>query len=175
MVPRRNPSDTKASAAADDFDQFCREHSADLVNFASLVAGDRQIGRDLAQDALLELWRRWPMELDDPTAYLHTVVIRRQHRLGTRFWNRERSVEHPPEPPPVPGWDSQVVDRQTLVTAINSLPARQREALVLVHVADWSTAEAALVLGTSPAAVRSLCERGRTALRTTLDQGARDE
>ena len=50
-------------ARPDAFDDLCREQSADLVHFATLVAGSRQAGQDLAQDALLEMWRRW----DRPT------------------------------------------------------------------------------------------------------------
>lgn len=152
------------------FDELCREHSADLVHFATLVRGDRGKGEDLAQDALLEVWRRWGMlDLADPDAYLHTVVIRRHHRGLQRLWNREHPTRDVPEPnrAVVDAADG-VVERDRLLRALATLPDRQREAVVLCHVVDHPTAVAAEVLGCSPAAVRSLCDRGLRALRTQL-------
>lgn len=64
-----------------DFERYCVERSADPVNFATLVTGRAESGRDLAQDALLEVWRRWSrVGVDDLDAYLHTIVIRRHQR-----------------------------------------------------------------------------------------------
>ncbi len=158
-------------ARPDAFDDLCREQSADLVHFATLVAGSRQAGQDLAQDALLEMWRRWDrLELADPSAYLHTVVIRRQHRLRQRFWNREVPAADPGRDETTASGDDRVISRQVLVHALATLPARQRETVVLCHVFDHSTADAAEMLKCSPAAIRSLCDRGLRALRAQLTE-----
>lgn len=157
-----------------EFEQLCHDHSADLVNFAILVAGNRPAGQDLAQDALAELWKRWERStIDDPVAYLHTIVIRRQHRNGQRFWKREHATETPPAPP-APAGDGAVLDRLWLTRALATLPSRQREAVVLCHVHDYSTADAAALMQCTPAAVRSLCTRGLAALRTNLTKEATD-
>lgn len=63
-----------------------------------------------------------------------------------------------------------MLDRQSLLAALAQLPPSQREAIVLCHVADHSTADAAAILGTSPAAVRSLCARGLETLRTLIPE-----
>lgn len=155
-------------ARPEAFDELCREHSADLVHFATLVAGSRQAGEDLAQDALLEAWRRWDrLDLADPDAYLHTVVIRRQHRLRQRLWTREVPAAELPAAAVAGVGDDGVVDRRVLVAALAAIPARQREAVVLCHVYDRPTSDAARMLGCSPAAVRSLCDR---ALRALLEE-----
>lgn len=51
-----------------------------------------------------------------------------------------------------------MLDRQSLLAALAQLPPSQREAIVLCHVADHSTADAAAILGTSPASAP--CARG---------------
>jgi RNA polymerase sigma-70 factor, ECF subfamily len=52
--------------------------------------------------------------------------------------------------------------------ALDSLPERQRAALVLSHYEGLSQAEAAQVLGVSEGALESLLSRARAGLRTRL-------
>ena len=53
--------------------------------------------------------------------------------------------------------------------ALDTLPERQRTAIVLVHYEQRSGAEAADVLGVSVEALESLLARGRRALRAALE------
>ena len=55
-----------------------------------------------------------------------------------------------------------------LVRALQLLPRRERECLVLRHYLDLSEKEAAATLGVSVGTVKSSTSRGLTALRTTL-------
>lgn len=54
--------------------------------------------------------------------------------------------------------------RQQIWTLVDSLPADQREALLLQHLDDLSHAEIALVMGKSHASINSLLQRARTSL-----------
>jgi RNA polymerase sigma-70 factor (ECF subfamily) len=51
--------------------------------------------------------------------------------------------------------------------ALGPLPARQRAVLVLCEALRWPAADAALLLGTTPASVSSALQRARATLATT--------
>lgn len=71
-----------------------------------------------------------------------------------------------------------VLTRDAVNRAIAALPERQAMALVGKYVHGYSTQELAYLVGTTPKAVESLLDRGRTSLRAalgTVDGGADDE
>jgi len=55
-----------------------------------------------------------------------------------------------------------------VLDAVEGLPKKEREALLLSAMDDLSTAEIAAVLGSSESSVRSLLFRARTRLRNRL-------
>jgi RNA polymerase sigma factor (sigma-70 family) len=57
-----------------------------------------------------------------------------------------------------------------VVTALRTLPARQREALVLRFYGDLSEAQIAAAMGISKGAVKSHTARAMTALRSVLER-----
>jgi RNA polymerase sigma factor (sigma-70 family) len=59
-----------------------------------------------------------------------------------------------------------------VVDALRTLPARQREALVLRYYADLSEADIAESMKISRGAVKSHASRGMAALRASLEQWA---
>ena len=63
-------------------------------------------------------------------------------------------------------------ERSAVVAALQKLPARQREALVLRYYIDLSEADIAKTMGISRGAVKSHTTRGRTTLRTILQEEA---
>lgn len=60
-------------------------------------------------------------------------------------------------------------DRARLLEALDTLPPRQRSAVVLRHWLDLSEQECAAELGCSVGTVKSLASRGRAALRLSLE------
>ena len=59
------------------------------------------------------------------------------------------------------------------MTALRSLPARQREALVLRYYGDLSDAQIAATMGISTGAVRSHAARAMSSLRAAIERDGR--
>jgi RNA polymerase sigma-70 factor (sigma-E family) len=149
-----------------------RAHYAGLVRLAVLLVDDDGSAEDLVQDAFARLHRRW-RRLRDPDAaygYLRTAVVN-----GSRSrLRRLRTVRQNPEPPPVdlPSPEGDVIVREehaTVRAALDALPRRQREVLVLRYYASYSEADIAETLGISRGAVKSHASRGIAALTRSLE------
>jgi RNA polymerase sigma-70 factor (sigma-E family) len=144
-------------------------HIAAAVRLAFLITGDREQARDIAQDAFVKVAARFA-ELRDPGAfpsYLRTAVVNRSRdhlrRLQThrRFLARQPRREGTAPPPDVEG-------RDTLWQSLQTLPVRQRTALVLRYYEDLSERQIAHELGTTESAVKSLLNRGLNQLRDEI-------
>ncbi len=141
-------------------------HIASAVRLAFLITGDREAARDIAQDAFVRVAARFA-ELRNPDAfpaYLRAAVVNRSRdhirKLQThrRFLARHPRREGFTAPPDVEG-------RDALWKALQTLPVRQRTALVLRYYEDLSERQIAHELGTSESAVKSLLTRGLDRLR----------
>ena len=79
--------------------------------------------------------------------------------------------ELPETTDPAPLADTVMDDRaqaRAVQSAIDALPERQREAILLVHYQDLTNTAAAQALGISVDALESLLARGRRSLRFTF-------
>jgi RNA polymerase sigma factor (sigma-70 family) len=63
-----------------------------------------------------------------------------------------------------------LLERSAVIAALRTLPARQREALVLRYYADLSEAQIASTMGISRGAVKSHMARATAALRCILER-----
>ena len=147
-----------------------REHHLELVRIAMVMVGDEATAEDVVQDAFERLHQRWPRlrEPVDGLAYLRASVLN-----GCRSIHRRAAVarKHAPRlarTGAATGPESAAADRSQLLTAMRSLPRRQREVLVLRYYVDLDVAEIASTLRIAPSAVRSNCSRGLAALGRTL-------
>ena len=88
---------------------------------------------------------------------------------------RHRVVVDRNAPKPAPDMPSAeqgaltLLERTAVVTALRSLPPRQREALVLRYYGDLSEAQIATAMGISRGAVKSHTARAIASLRTVLE------
>lgn len=157
-----------------------------LMAYGMRILGDRAEAEDIAQEAMLRLWKLAP-EWRQGEAQVSTWLFRVACNLATdRLRQRKRRKAEPlkygdeegVDPPDMsPGAMAQLMqaDRMAaLQLALNSLPERQRQAVVLRHIEGFSNPEISEVMGIGVEAVESLTARGKRALTAALE-GRREE
>jgi len=144
-----------------------------LLSLAVRMLGDPAEAEDVAQEAFVRVWKqapKWQAGAARFDTWLHRVALNLCYdRLRRR---RELAYAEPPDRPdegPGPGRGLEAADTGRLVSrALQALPDRQREAIVLCHYQELGNIEAAAVMGVSVEALESLLGRGRRALRAAL-------
>ncbi|SEQ27567.1 RNA polymerase, sigma subunit, ECF family [Thalassovita taeanensis] len=140
---------------------------------------DRAEAEDVAQEAMLRLWRiapEWRQGEAKVTTWLYRVVA----NLSTDRLRRRRTVDLDTVPEPEDGTASVTETMQersrmaALTAALECLPERQRQAVVLRHIEGLGNPEIAQIMDISTEAVESLTARGKRALTAEL-AGRREE
>ena len=139
------------------------------------MLGDAAEAEDVAQEAMMRLWRAAP-DWRTGEAKVSTWLYRVAANLCTdRLRKRRRTVpglEAVPEPlDPTPGAEAglqEAARRDALCAALLQLPERQRAAVVLRHIEGLANPEIAEILKIGVEAVESLTARGKRALRKAL-------
>jgi RNA polymerase sigma-70 factor (ECF subfamily) len=159
-----------------------------LLRYCARFTGDAFVAEDLAQQTLLEAWRK--------SDTLYTQQVRESWLLGMARnvclrWARERGAAaarfvHLAEPAgpmdeqPADDFDLEMeLERDDLARlldrALALLPAETREVLVQKYIEESPQAEVARRLGLTEGAVEARLQRGKLALRRILTADLRDE
>ncbi|MEY8880590.1 RNA polymerase sigma factor [Donghicola sp. XS_ASV15] len=150
-----------------------------VLAHATRVLKDQAEAEDVAQEAMLRLWKIAP-DWRAGEAQVTTWMYRVTANLCTDRIRKRRSVplDAAPEPEddtPSAGEAMQDAARaQALNAALMELPERQRQAVALRHLEGLSNPEIAEILDCGVEAVESLIARGKRAL-TKILQGKREE
>lgn len=150
-------------------------HLGSIVTLARRMLKDEAEADDIAQEALLRLWRAGEtLELGPhglrPWLRRVTSNLCLDRIRSTRRTVVTDEVPEVAEPPTQEqGLEDQDLARR-VGEAMNALPERQRRALTLFHHEGLSQAEVAEVLGVSDEAVESLLARARRTLRASLEK-----
>jgi RNA polymerase sigma-70 factor (sigma-E family) len=142
-----------------------------LVRLAAVLVPDVTTAEEIVQDSFVALHAAWRRLADSDRAlsYLRQSVVNR-----CRSVLRNRVVADKLAPritPGIPGAAQEeitLLERSALVSALRTLPPRQREVLVLRYYADLSEAQIASTMGISRGAVKSHTARAMSALLTEL-------
>ncbi len=149
--------------ARDDFEGVFDEMFNRSRCLATRMLGDRTRGEDIAAEALARTWLHWAKvrSLEHRLAW----VLRVTTNLCLDQLRRRRPVVMAA---PTTDPTDAVALRLALAAALRSLPRRQREVVVLRHLADLPEAEVALALGITPGTVGAHLHRGLASLRGRL-------
>ncbi len=147
-------------------------HLARIVNLAYRILGERAEAEDVAQEALLRLWRqsgRWQAR-----ARLSTWLHRVAYNLCVDLLRKRRttSLEDIAEPVDLAADPAAEAQRNQVARIVDGamagLPERQRSVIVMTHFQGLGNPEVAEIMDISVEAVESLLARGRRRLRGQL-------
>jgi RNA polymerase sigma-70 factor (sigma-E family) len=164
---------TTAAESERDFVEYVEARQQALVRFAFLLTSDHHTAEDLVQTALAKTYLTWGRLRDRGAvdAYVRRIIVNENTSMWRRAWKRrERTSEVLPDRGTA---DPDVESRDAMWRVVQSLPPRQRAAVVLRYYEDLSEAETASVLGCSVGNVKSQTSRGLAAMRAavTADPG----
>ena len=148
-------------------------HTPRLVAQADRLLRDRAEAEDVAQEAMLRLWKiapDWRQGEAKVSTWLYRVVANLcTDRLRKRRGTGLDSIAEPEDDKPSVEAVMQSGDRtRALYAALDQLPERQRIAVTLRHIDELPNPEIAEVMGLSVEAVESLTARGKRNLAAIL-------
>lgn len=150
----------------DDFATWYAEEHPRLLTAMLLVAGDLHVAQEATDEAFVRAFMHWPRVagMTSPRGWTYRVALNVLRRRGRRA-AMERTLlarRLPPSvvPPPAgEAWD-----------AVAQLPPRQRTAIVLRFLADFTEEQTGSVMGVSRTTVsRALTDARRTLGRMLAD------
>lgn len=153
-----------------------------VLGYATRLLSDRAEAEDVTQEAMLRLWRvapAWRQGEAQVTTWLYRVVTNLcTDRLRGRVRRRADALDDAPElADGAAGAEAGLIEADrmaALQTALDALPDRQRQAVVLRHIEGLTNPEIAAVMDIGVEAVESLTARGKRSLAAILS-GRREE
>lgn len=142
-----------------------------MMNLAyRLLNYRRDLAEDAVQEALIKLWRSAPNW--QPLAPVANYAARLVYTSAMDIHRRSRNHSEVPET--IAAADDteaeleSVQETQVLLRAVETLPERQREAILLHYMGEHTQAQVAQQMGTTEKAVERLLARARDNLRENL-------
>ncbi|MFI2371726.1 RNA polymerase sigma factor [Streptomyces sp. NPDC018833] len=164
----RGPADQEREAAVV---RLFDEHYPSMLRLAALLGADDP--ENIVAEAYYQIYRKWRKlrDIESAAGYLRTIVCNLTRMRIRHLQVARRHTEAPP-----PDWIASAEnsallrdDQRTLVQALQQLPARQREALVLRHWLGLKEGEIAAAMGISAGSVKTHTSRGLAALNKALE------
>ena len=156
--------------------ELYQAHALGLIRLAYIMLGDRPAAEDVVQEAFCGLYRRWSglSNQDSAVRYVRSCVLNGCRSVLRRNSSRAARPLAGYQPPEISA-ESVVLtgeERREVMAALQRLPRRQREVLVLRFYLDLSANEAAATMGISPSSVRSAITRGLASLGRMLQESS---
>ena len=175
--PDREPSRSEGPAGADRaVTALYLTHYRPLVRMAALLVQDLATAEEIVQDSFVAVhaaWRRLP-DSDHALSYLRRSVVDRSRSVLRQHVVVDKLAPRlAPDLPSGSGEASIEVERSAFISALWTLPARQREVVVLRYFADLPETQVASATGISEGAVKVHAARAMSSLRAELRKARR--
>jgi RNA polymerase sigma-70 factor, ECF subfamily len=164
-VPAGPAEEADMAETAPSFEEFYEAACQPLCTALYLVTGNRHEAEEIAQDAFVRVFERWSYVgmLEDPTGYLFRVsmnVFRSRYRRASLGLRRALFLA------PAETDDLAAVEtHDAVVRLLRGLDPKQRAAVLLTAILDYSAEEAGRMLGIRASSVRSLTTRARARMK----------
>ena len=145
------------------FEELFSSEQQRLFGALCLITRNRSEAEDIGQEAFVRVLEKWDRvaSMTDPVGYLYRVAM---NIFRSRYRRARIAAEHifaTREPDPMSG----IEERDVVVRMLDLLNPKQRAALVLTELLDYTSDEAGQVMGMSGSSVRVLTTRARALLR----------
>ncbi|MFJ9626061.1 SigE family RNA polymerase sigma factor [Streptomyces sp. NPDC091280] len=146
-------------------------HYSSMLRLAVLLGADDP--ENVVAEAYYQLYRKWRKlrDADAAASYLRSIVCNLT-RMRIRHLQVVRKHSESPTEEAVVSAESTALlrdDQRVLIGALQELPARQREALVLRHWMGLKESEIAKAMGISSGSVKTHTSRGLAALTQAME------
>jgi RNA polymerase sigma-70 factor (ECF subfamily) len=174
IVTDRDLLDRLRQGDRDAFDAVFRAHYPTLVGVAERIAGERAVGEELAQDVMLELWRRHDSLVVDESLRAYLVRAARNRALNhvrherMKVRTAPRAAGETVTQAEAPSRLAEEEIQAAVRAAVDTLPERCREVFELSRGQGLRYAEIAGVLGISVKTVEAQMGKALRVLRERL-------
>jgi RNA polymerase sigma-70 factor (sigma-E family) len=150
---------------SESFDEFYLASRDRLALQVAALTGDPTEAHDHVQEAFIRAWTHWQRisGYDDPEAWVRRVAC----NLAISRWRRARRVFVRADAGAELAQFS--TEQLALFDALQRIPTRERESVVLHHLIGYSVEEIARALGAPSGTVKSWLSRGRAHLAEQLE------
>ncbi len=160
-----------AAGSAEAYRELSSMYLGAVVNYCNRLLRNQADAEEITQEAFVRLWKAAPNWQPKATAktwlftVAHNLCVDRLRSMGRNDELQDEAASESVRP-------SRRLDQLKLATAVRGaleqLPERQRQAMLLSHYEGMTNAEVGQVLGVGVEAVESLLSRARRTLRTLL-------
>ena len=156
--------------AAERFDAFFDDHYPAVLRTVALAVGDRAQAEDATQEAFAKACRRWQRvsAMERPATWVYVVAM--NHFRSTLRRDRRASELLTSAVEPAHDPTGSVATTVSIREALDTLPPRQRAAVVLRFLGDLSLQEVAEAMRCSLGTVKSTLHAALRNLRVEIEE-----
>lgn len=141
---------------------FCEAEYAALLRYCLRLVHEEQLARDITQEAFVRLFSRW-VGVAEPRGYVYLVAT----NLARRTWRRRRS-EQAALHVVAPADTTTALPDFDVRDAVERLPRRWRDVVLLHYFADLTVAQVAVALKQPEGTVKRTLAEARALLAKSL-------